>query len=455
MLAYHAIPTDDSKRRSALEDQQSPFQRRSDDEVIEAARSREPFRRSCVNNKTNQDRDESPSRIAFRNLEESWKRFELESTASPPTPTAGLPAPRAVSPSSSSLSRPPYRELIECASLNESTAKNNRVKEAAVLQDEANAPACGTTPVAKDSSNQTSDNNLDSHSSCGDTSSKTESSSSSSLSPTKLASEAASTESTSSRAPAISYKSASDFFQQQQHLDLSHKGPKSTFLATEEARHILDLPSLLGKDPNMIPDVLAMPTPLHAPHRSNKDRPASAPLTATEGQPDGEQENDSSSSRAKLISELDSKAEATAKAMTERYSAKNLNMTETEAHRMVQLMAAEIVALHEQREAMLQKMEQAKQEMMEAARLLRMRAAETQINDDGSAERGMQDSSQSESNKQRQSVLSATGNEALLQANARHDWDGEAKEQVKEVEEEEGERRRLNASVYDKDEWRR
>ncbi|KAF9982829.1 hypothetical protein BGZ75_005697 [Mortierella antarctica] len=82
----------------------------------------------------------------------------------------------------------------------------------------------------------------------------------------------------------------------------------------------------------------------------------------------------SSSTSSPLLSSLDAKAESTAKAMTKRYAAKNLNMTETEAHRMVQVMAAEIVALHEEREAMLQKMQLAKEEMLEAARLLRMKA---------------------------------------------------------------------------------
>ncbi|KAF9285527.1 hypothetical protein BGZ68_003780 [Mortierella alpina] len=126
---------------------------------------------------------------------------------------------------------------------------------------------------------------------------------------------------------------------------------KNSFLTSSEARLILDLPSLLGKDPGMIPDVLAMPVPLQ-PSKSRRSSSASSPLLAG----------------------LDAKAEATAKAMTKRYAAKNLNMTETEAHRMVQVMAAEIVALHEEREVLLQKMQVAKEEMLEAARLLRMKA---------------------------------------------------------------------------------
>ncbi|KAF9316891.1 hypothetical protein BG003_001421 [Podila horticola] len=85
--------------------------------------------------------------------------------------------------------------------------------------------------------------------------------------------------------------------------------------------------------------------------------------------------------RSQLLSNLDAKAEATAEAMTKRYAAKNLNMTETEAHRMVQVMATEIVALHEERQQMQAKLEQARQEMLEAAQLLRMRAAESEMQD--------------------------------------------------------------------------
>ncbi|KAF9557652.1 hypothetical protein EC968_007527, partial [Mortierella alpina] len=107
----------------------------------------------------------------------------------------------------------------------------------------------------------------------------------------------------------------------------------------------------MGKDPNKISDVLAMPIPL----QSSKPQHSSA-------------------ASSPLLPQLDAKAESTAKAMTKRYAAKNLNMTETEAHRMVQVMAAEIVALHEEREIMLQKMQVAKEEMLEAARLLRMKA---------------------------------------------------------------------------------
>ncbi|KAF9911554.1 hypothetical protein EC991_003018 [Linnemannia zychae] len=148
-----------------------------------------------------------------------------------------------------------------------------------------------------------------------------------------------------------------------------HQQTQSAFLASNEARHILDLPSLLGQEPGRISQVLAMPIPLQPkPHSS---RPASLISTGDDSSMNDEDE----ASGSALISKLNAKAESTAEAMTKRYAAKNLNMTETEAHRMVQVMAAEIVALHEERAVMLKKMDQAKQEMLEAARLLRMKAA--------------------------------------------------------------------------------
>lgn len=445
MLAYHATPPfsdGHGKRGAGLEDEHQHQHRRLDDEPFDPAssRSREPLRR-CNHNgvKANQDRDESPSRIAFRNLEESWKRFELESTASAPSTcaTTGLSVSGASS-SSSLLTRPPYRELIECASLRETTAKDGGDKETE-LQDEADAAvvASGTTPVTKDShSNKASDSNLDLHSQ-GDTNSKPESPSSL-LTATKLLPEATSTESMQAGVSATGSESASDFLQPPPPQS-SHLGHTTSFLATEEARHILDLPSLLGKDPNMIPDALAIPIPLHASHRSNKEQTASELAAATEGEPDA-QENNNDSPTAKLISELDTKAEAAARAMTERYSARNLNMSETDAHRMVQLMAAEIVALHEQREVMLQQMEQAKQDMMEAAQLLRLKAEESHTGTNGNQEGLIRDTAQFEGNEHRLSE----------DKTQHHDCHGEAKEQDQEEE-----RRSLNASLYDKDEWRR
>ncbi|KAG0295451.1 hypothetical protein BGZ96_011727 [Linnemannia gamsii] len=154
---------------------------------------------------------------------------------------------------------------------------------------------------------------------------------------------------------------------------------QNAFLASSEARHILDLPSLLGQEPDRISQVLAMPIPLQPKPRS------SSSLSSTGGNGESssssnlnnkDEEDNDSTLGSELISKLNAKAETTAEAMTKRYAAKNLNMTETEAHRMVQVMAAEIVALHEERAVMAKKMEQAKQDMLEAARLLRMKAAE-------------------------------------------------------------------------------
>ncbi|KAF9430244.1 hypothetical protein BGZ94_007781 [Podila epigama] len=135
-----------------------------------------------------------------------------------------------------------------------------------------------------------------------------------------------------------------------------HHKVGSTFLASDEVRHILNLPPLLGQDPSTILQALG-PVDLGEP-ASGHSLAQPAPR------------------RSQFITNLDAKAEETAEAMTKRYSAKNLNMTETEAHRMVQVMAAEIVVLHEERQQMLERLEQAQQEMLEAARLLRLRAAE-------------------------------------------------------------------------------
>ncbi|KAG0262299.1 hypothetical protein BG011_000127, partial [Mortierella polycephala] len=211
--------------------------------------------------------------------------------------------------------------------------------------------------------------------------------------------------------------------QHQQHENLN------TFLASAEARHILDMPSLLGKDPNMIPNVLAMPIPVQ-PRRS-KAAPSSSSTTATATATDTSAGTNATPA-SQLISELDAKAESTAKAMTKRYAAKNLNMTETEAHRMVQIMAAEIVTLHEERDVMLQKMEKAKREMLEAAKLLRMKANAGTNNVEG-----FQD-------------MSAEGKEQMSRTEGFHDM------RVKNVEDsdEASDKRTHNANVYDKDEWR-
>ncbi|KAG0336924.1 hypothetical protein BG000_006017 [Podila horticola] len=106
----------------------------------------------------------------------------------------------------------------------------------------------------------------------------------------------------------------------------SDRGYSSTFLASSEARHILNLPSLLGQDPSDISSIL----PLF--ESSGLGSGGHRQPQPTMAQP---------TYRSQLLSNLDAKAEATAEAMTKRYAAKNLNMTETEAHRMVQDMSDE------------------------------------------------------------------------------------------------------------------
>ncbi|KAF9181318.1 hypothetical protein BGZ51_001760 [Haplosporangium sp. Z 767] len=212
----------------------------------------------------------------------------------------------------------------------------------------------------------------------------------------------------------------------EQHQHQQHEN-MNTFLASAEARHILDMPSLLGKDPNMIPDVLAMPIPVQ-PRRSKAARSSSSSSAAAVATSSGTNTTPGS----QLISELDAKAESAAKAMTKRYAAKNLNMTETEAHRMVQIMAAEIVTLHEERDVMLQKMEKAKREMLEAAKLLRMK-----VNAEKSSVEEFQDMSAEDKGQ-----LSGT--------------EGSHTMRVKNVEDngEASDKKTHDASVYDKDEWR-
>ncbi|KAG0333309.1 hypothetical protein BG004_000892, partial [Podila humilis] len=127
------------------------------------------------------------------------------------------------------------------------------------------------------------------------------------------------------------------------------------FLATREARYILNLPSFLGLDPSDMSSILPM-----TEYNHDQSRLKFA--------------NSEETQRSRLLSELDAKADATAEALTEQHSVKNLDMTETEAHRMVQVMASEIVALHNEREQMQARLQQAKEEMLKAAQLLRMQA---------------------------------------------------------------------------------
>lgn len=218
---------------------------------------------------------------------------------------------------------------------------------------------------------------------------------------------------------------------------------QNAFLVSSEARHILDLPSLLGQEPGRISQVLAMPIPLQPKPRTS--RPSSLSSTGGNGESSSsstlnnkDEEDNDNTSGSKLISKLNAKAETTAEAMTKRYAAKNLNMTETEAHRMVQVMAAEIVALHEERAVMAKKMEQAKQEMLEAARLLRMKAAESEAPEE------LQDMS-AEGRQRRRSH--ASGGTRLSD----YDESRTTAEGKKAGESSEEDQQR---SMYDRDEWR-
>ncbi|KAF9304724.1 hypothetical protein BGZ74_000790, partial [Mortierella antarctica] len=295
-------------------------------------------------------RDESPS-DAVKNLEESWRRFELEAN-SQTSPTlafsnSSFNTPHHSRPSSP-LSRKPYRELIECnafksSKLNESTmtpkdkpTATNRSKDG---QDQISVSEKSTMAVKDTPEGATR----------------------------HVVGAASGPSSGPSSAPQERLSTATGSAHQ------SSRGYSSTFLASSEARHILNLPSLLGQSPSDISSILPL---VESSDSSSGGHHQPLPTMA---QP---------THRSQLLSNLDAKAEATAEAMTKRYAAKNLNMTETEAHRMVQVMAAEIVALHEERQQMQAKLEQARQEMLEAALLLRMRAAESEMQDMSEEGRG-------------------------------------------------------------------
>ncbi|KAG0022408.1 hypothetical protein BGZ80_000302 [Entomortierella chlamydospora] len=410
VLAFHATPPPESygKRRAAsgdqLSQQQQQQQQRSEYEEREVSNSRD---------RGNTDKDGSPGRAAFKNLEDNWKKFELDSAVTSPPPvtsnsTLGSSLSRPASPLSRSASpmppsKLPYRELIECDSLNQ--ARSGEAKEAAASSSLSSDDPNGLSAPLGETKNR------DHTSQLGHTKSMTESqskpsdpevsASSNSLSP-KPKEEAAATTMAVTAAAAANYHS--------QHT----QGFGNTFLASNEARHILDLPSLLGRDPNMIPEVLAMPVPLQAKHTS-REVPSS-------GSDNG--------AGANMLSKLNAKAEATAQAMTKRHATKKLNITETEAHRMVRMMAEEIVALHREREVMAQKLELAKHEMLEAAKLLRAKAVMTEAAENAGKE--MQDMSSSSSSSTESRPLKQEGQER----------------------EEEEERQRQNASLYDKDEWK-
>ncbi|KAI1313476.1 hypothetical protein EDD11_002537 [Mortierella claussenii] len=477
-------------------------------------------------NQGNNNRDESPSRIAFRNLEESWRRFELQdpSTASSPSSTAASASPSPLSSPilsqshfsgsgspilprpGSPLARPPYRELIECASLSEGRSRaevgatkedeNEGISDSVRRGDGSHEAVLSSSSLSKpisknqhrfDNKNKSESDHQHRKTTTTTTTTKTAadrrtkpmtvsgkgaSMATSSL-PEKLVGAAVSSGPMAKVATSGS-ESGSEVAEAtaKNMLDLfSHPPPpppqgfNSIFWASNEARHILDLPSILGKDPSMISEVLAQPIPAQ-PTQSHNTRRSSTSSTsevthrtsgATSTTP-GSGDNASStvprsnsinsgttsttpeanSSSSLLPSSLDEKAEMTAKAMTKRYAAKNLNMTETEAHRMVQLMAAEIVSLHEERQVMLQRMEIAKQEMLEAAKLLRMKAAvvtaqaeaRIQIPDQEMKDMSLSQRSGGQPDPQRR------------------------REREQEQEEEEEKRQRRHASLYDKDEWK-
>ncbi|KAG0317581.1 hypothetical protein BGZ99_006211 [Dissophora globulifera] len=227
-------------------------------------------------------------------------------------------------------------------------------------------------------------------------------------------------------------RSARDYFQH---------GYTTTFLASNEARLILDLPPLLGKDPNMIAEVLATPIPKHATRPASRRRSSSPPSTSSALPEAG-------TGSTATLSDVNAKAEAAAKAMTKRYAAKNLNMTETEAHRMVQLMAAEIVSLHEERELMLNKLERAKQEMLEAARLLRMKAAGAQVNVVTAA-------ASADAGQEMQEMQDVTA-EGRIHKDLEQDAAADRFNRTSKADEDEDEdeRKRRFASFYNKDDWK-
>ncbi|KAF9148804.1 hypothetical protein BG015_009450 [Linnemannia schmuckeri] len=475
VLAYHAILPSGGygKQRSISADQQLQGQ--------ESERGSREHNRDSVTRES-RERQESPSQIAVRNLEESWKRFELDSGPSSPSLLSSSPtfvdssplSPRPSSPSP--LSKPPYRELIECtffkdtkvlapAAENESEPRGGGVKTSAAGDDGGGggtaATGGGKSAVLKsESSNKTNNNTHDADHQIDNGRRRTTNTAATTATPSTTteatapvaAAPAASSTLLSSSSPApISSSSAnkgtaavtatpsdnSILIQQQQH---HQEQVQNAFLASNEVRHILDLPSLLGQEPDRISQVLAMPIPLQPKPRSSRSSSLasignSKSSTSTTHNNNNDEDDDNTSGSA-LISKLNAKAESTAEAMTKRYAAKNLNMTETEAHRMVQVMAAEIVALHEERAVMVKKMELAKQEMLEAARLLRMKAAEAEAPEEL---QGMSAEGQLRPSP-------ASGSDGGVRLSVHDETRAE-----KETESSEEERQR---SMYDRDEWR-
>ncbi|KAF9206379.1 hypothetical protein BGZ49_002575 [Haplosporangium sp. Z 27] len=302
-------------------------------------------------------------------------------SVSSPLSRPNSPLSRSTSPLPLHPARPPYKELIECASLNEAHKNKTKKETESKNKDQLGGQQGNTNSITTASLSKSLDPEISSSLSISSASSTTTTTSSS------LTSKPTTTTTTT-------YPSQSTTTTTKQELSDNN----NIFLTSDEARHILDLPSLLGRDPNMIPQVLAMPIPLQATTRT---RNATKP------------------------------AESTAQAMTERYSIKNLNMTETEAHRMVQMMAAEIVALHEEREAMIHKLVQAKQEMLVAAKLLRAKAEMADI-------------------EVAQNMSSEAVSSSSLSSSSEMD---KLQEQLRKEEEEE-EKQRQTTNLYDKDEWK-
>ncbi|KAF9934526.1 hypothetical protein FBU30_001667 [Linnemannia zychae] len=463
VLAYHATPPLENfdKQRTASSDQQlQNFQRDEDRD----RRSREQSRTK----EHREQREDSASRTAMKNLEESRKRLELDSSPSSPslvsstTAFGSSPLSARSSSSPSPLSRPPYRELIECTFFKDnkvlaSTAENESGSSASVARESEGreretAAEDSQSAVLKSESNKNNNNN---HSNDDDqqisrehrhTTIPTRDTASSTTAAT-IASTVSSTATSSSKLAALSSDETDTMNQDQQQHQEPHQHQhhqvqpqqqqqqaRSAFLTSKEARHILDLPSLLGQDPEMISRVLAMPIPLQANHHSSLPSSLSdVSTTSSHNRSNGEEDTMGSA----LISKLNAKAESAAEAMTKRYSVKNLDMTETEAHRMVQVMAAEIVALHEERALMAKKLEQAKVQMLEAAQLLRMKAAASEPEE-------LQD--MSAEGRRRRSL--ANGSDTRLSAHIDQADSTTTEKEKEELSEVDRQRR-----MYDRDEW--
>lgn len=401
MLAYHATPIASPKQQQQDESPEQPHHSSLSDL-----------------GRDGRNRDESPSRIAVRNLEESWRRFELDAAATPSLSasssfgSSGTQSPARVG-SPSPLSKPPYKELVECRSLEESVSEDensttrggtSRLSHEGQETLDPKSRMAKQRPTANRLNGQSiSEPKVDNKKGRADQQDP--------IPAAKTVDASGGDTKDGGRATKHEVSDALHFEQQQ-----PPHGFSSTFLASSEARHILDLPSLLGQDPNRISDVL----PLTMSHQ-----PQPRPLST----------HTPSSSSSKMLADLNAQADATAEAMTERFAAKNLNMTETEAHRMVQILANEVVSLHEEAAKMRAQMDEARRDMLEAARLLRLKA-ESEQREHGS--------------KEMQEYSSSSGRvNAATSAPAK----GEQRSRQEEEEKERMERLSIAASSYNKDEW--